>query len=572
VLHQTLRNIWEKGAEVAQNRAKIILGNIRNERESSIQYLAAVVCRFNNFINRPDPRQEFLLEWQLDYNSTNYELRSDDEAKCELHQKWADLWVRIEEVTVERKEENTKMRVQLLHNSFLKEKIEAIGKHFFQICRVEAIRLGTQCLALRRYYAYQAFAEDIAKDDTDWKGKPYTWLVMDTEIDSNDPVVNNESIMKKAEDLCKDIFKEIDDRRDYEFEMARKIVCEAKAEQQAAAAAAGGKGKDKKGAPKKDKTPEPIDPAVEEEIKRKDACRRECLEAIRLHHICARRRVQNLRSNLLNFIDEITTRYIDTYAHLNDILKQQSDDTVVVMDTVQDVVHAAIESAEPIEPTLNIVTPLRFDFANPQPICAPEPLAEAIDDLHPIIQMKEDFELLGPDSIRTQDLREIVNNYYLGREIIEKSDRQWRKLLFGCIEYTEEFLEMLQNAENQIVSFLEWNELTEGSSPISELGWELSENGELDLRKITSLLELVEPLRAQISTQRLPENSTEHTTYEDESENDADDEDDEDDIEKTESHASFQESLYDMQSASQSNNKLSNGSTSQDFASVNEED
>jgi hypothetical protein len=82
---------------------------------------------------RPDPRQEFLLEWQLDYNSTNYELRSDDEAKCELHQKWADLWVRIEEVTVERKEENTKMRVQLLHNSFLKEKIEAIGKHFFQV-------------------------------------------------------------------------------------------------------------------------------------------------------------------------------------------------------------------------------------------------------------------------------------------------------------------------------------------------------------------------------------------------------------------------------------------------------
>jgi hypothetical protein len=44
--------------------------------------------------------------------------------------------------------------------------------------------------------------------------------------------------------------------------------------------AAGGKGKDKKGAPKKDKTPEPIDPAVEEEIKRKDACRRECLEGI----------------------------------------------------------------------------------------------------------------------------------------------------------------------------------------------------------------------------------------------------------------------------------------------------
>ena len=48
--------------------------------------------------------------------------------------------------------------------------------------------------------------------------------------------MNKEFVMKKAEDLCKDIFKEIDDRRDYEFEMAKRIVCEAKAEQQVAAA------------------------------------------------------------------------------------------------------------------------------------------------------------------------------------------------------------------------------------------------------------------------------------------------------------------------------------------------
>ena len=58
-----------------------------------------------------------------------------------------------------------------------------------------------------------------------------------------------------------------------------------------------------------------------------------------------------------------------------------------------------------------------------------------------------------------------------------------------------------------------------------------------------------------ILIKHLSEKSKEHTTYEDESENDADDEDDEDDIEKTDSNASLRESLYDMQSASQSNNK-----------------
>jgi hypothetical protein len=62
--------------------------------------------------------------------------------------------------------------------------------------------------------------------------------------------------------------------------------------------AAGGKGKDKKGAPKKDKTPEPIDPAVEEEIKRKDACRRECLEGI--YKYCNKWANQNLQ--LFDFI------------------------------------------------------------------------------------------------------------------------------------------------------------------------------------------------------------------------------------------------------------------------------
>ena len=53
----------------------------------------------------------------------------------------------------------------------------------------------------------------------------------------------------------------------------------------------------------------------------------------------------------------------------------------------------------------------------------------------------------------------------------------------------------------------------------------------------------------------MSERAEEHTTYDDESENDADDEDDEDDVDKTGSNASLRESIYDLQSASQLNNK-----------------
>ena len=55
------------------------LENIRNAKYSIISYLGAVLDSFHTFIQRPDPKQEYVSQWQLDFNNLNHDLRQDAE-------------------------------------------------------------------------------------------------------------------------------------------------------------------------------------------------------------------------------------------------------------------------------------------------------------------------------------------------------------------------------------------------------------------------------------------------------------------------------------------------------------
>lgn len=42
---------------------------------------------FKDYLKRPDHKQEFVTQWQVDYNSVADDLWDDDETKEELHQR-----------------------------------------------------------------------------------------------------------------------------------------------------------------------------------------------------------------------------------------------------------------------------------------------------------------------------------------------------------------------------------------------------------------------------------------------------------------------------------------------------
>ena len=44
------------------------LHHIRHEKYEVVDYLGEVLKSFKDFVQRPDPKQEYVSQWQIDFN------------------------------------------------------------------------------------------------------------------------------------------------------------------------------------------------------------------------------------------------------------------------------------------------------------------------------------------------------------------------------------------------------------------------------------------------------------------------------------------------------------------------
>ncbi|NWX45935.1 SPEF2 protein, partial [Steatornis caripensis] len=78
---------WEMIQNTYVNTIKTILRCLRDEQHSVIYYLADIRKNFQDYLGHPDLKQEFVSQWQSDFNSIADDLREDEETKAELHQR-----------------------------------------------------------------------------------------------------------------------------------------------------------------------------------------------------------------------------------------------------------------------------------------------------------------------------------------------------------------------------------------------------------------------------------------------------------------------------------------------------
>ncbi|NXU81620.1 SPEF2 protein, partial [Oreotrochilus melanogaster] len=78
---------WETIENAYINTIKTILRCLRDEQHSAIHYLADIRKYFQDYLKCPDHKQEFVSQWQSDFNSIADDLREDEETKAELHQR-----------------------------------------------------------------------------------------------------------------------------------------------------------------------------------------------------------------------------------------------------------------------------------------------------------------------------------------------------------------------------------------------------------------------------------------------------------------------------------------------------
>ena len=53
---------------MAERRLMKTLHHIRHEKYEVVDYLGEVLKSFKDFVQRPDPKQEYVSQWQIDFN------------------------------------------------------------------------------------------------------------------------------------------------------------------------------------------------------------------------------------------------------------------------------------------------------------------------------------------------------------------------------------------------------------------------------------------------------------------------------------------------------------------------
>ncbi|MGH0150273.1 UNVERIFIED_CONTAM: hypothetical protein FKN15_055511 [Acipenser sinensis] len=69
------------------SNTKAVMHNLRIEQDLIIHYLFNIRKEFKEYLKRPDHKQEFLSQWQHEYNCISDDMREDEETKAELHQR-----------------------------------------------------------------------------------------------------------------------------------------------------------------------------------------------------------------------------------------------------------------------------------------------------------------------------------------------------------------------------------------------------------------------------------------------------------------------------------------------------
>nr|XP_013816459.1 PREDICTED: sperm flagellar protein 2 [Apteryx mantelli mantelli] len=143
---------WEMVENAYVNTIKTILRCLRDEQHSGIYYLANTRKNFQDYLKRPDLKQEFVSQWQSDFNSIPDDLWEDEETKAELHQRVTDLRNRLWDICGNRREEADQERTDIMNDGWLPDHKGIAMNHFFSLMQVEVDRFQDTKRLLHDYY------------------------------------------------------------------------------------------------------------------------------------------------------------------------------------------------------------------------------------------------------------------------------------------------------------------------------------------------------------------------------------------------------------------------------------
>ncbi|XP_072777841.1 sperm flagellar protein 2 isoform X3 [Taeniopygia guttata] len=143
---------WEMVENTYMNTIKTVLRCLRDEQYTIIHYTADIRKKFQDYLKRPHLKQEFVSQWQRDFNSIADELQDDEETKAELHQRVTDLRDLLWDICDIRREEAELERIGIMNEEWLPDRRAIAMNHFFTLMQIELDRFQDTKRLLHDYY------------------------------------------------------------------------------------------------------------------------------------------------------------------------------------------------------------------------------------------------------------------------------------------------------------------------------------------------------------------------------------------------------------------------------------
>ncbi|XP_066568296.1 sperm flagellar protein 2 [Amia ocellicauda] len=425
---------WEDVNATYVTNVKVVMRNLRSERDLIIHQLYDIREEFKQYLKRPDHKQEFVSHWQQDYNSMLDDMREDLETKAELHQRLDDLRERLWDICDNRKEEAMEERSRTMSNGWLEDHTTILINHFSTLIQAEVDRFQDTLRLLRDYYegmegSIQEVSLEFARiplvdiQDDEQQGSPepakriplIPRRPLSSDLSAGKIKSASTDFEAKEKKLIMDIWQTAStaisnmmsaelQRREAQEEVERLQSAEGKWHKASQASAGINPGKEKKKSSKKkgaspvpEPSPAPTAEENPEELRKKavkDKIRQEYFGALEHEELAVKVRLELIKSKASAVVRDLLQKAEDAYKEMEEWLGARFLAEMTSIDHLSGVARHHIESATKIYNELVLSASGFFIdgditlLASPPPPPCPPPIETPLPSSLTILQLE----------------------------------------------------------------------------------------------------------------------------------------------------------------------------------------
>lgn len=147
-----LASYWEAIENTYIDNCKKILREIRSERDSIKPYFHDIKCIFLEYLQRPDNKQDFINQWQKEYNDIPDDIRFDEETQTEIHQTVDDLRETLWNICDEQKQQAEAECQAIMNNGWYEDRLGKLCNNYITLMQIEIDCFQNTIHLLKDYY------------------------------------------------------------------------------------------------------------------------------------------------------------------------------------------------------------------------------------------------------------------------------------------------------------------------------------------------------------------------------------------------------------------------------------